>query len=368
MRLLVDARYVRAVPDGIGRYSASLLHALAELQGTPGYEDLRVAMVLHDDAGIDRLPDLPSVRAFSPTGPLEPLTGLALNRYRPDALFSPMQTVGGLGRRYGLVLTLHDLIYYEHPEPPSFLPAPVRAGWRLFHRAYWPQRLLLDRADAVATVSRSTAALMAAHRLTRRPVRLVPNAAPAAPVPEATALDRAGTREKILLYMGSAMPYKNVETLVRGMAGLPDYELQLLSRYDPRRRAELEALVPEGARVVFRDGVSEEEYQALLARCTALVTASAAEGYGLPVVEAMAAGTPVVLSDIPIFREIAASQCLTDFSAPGALARAVRGLEDPEEYRRRVLAGLAEVGRWSWEDSARALVAVVREAAADRRR
>ena len=87
-----------------------------------------------------------------------------------------MQTMGSWGRKYPLVLTLHDLIYYEHPAPPGFLPAPVRVLWRLYHKAYWPQRLLLNRADVVATISHTTAALMRKYRLTKRPVRIVGNA------------------------------------------------------------------------------------------------------------------------------------------------------------------------------------------------
>ena len=87
-----------------------------------------------------------------------------------------MQTMGSWGRKYALVLTLHDLIYYEHPAPPGFLPAPVRLLWRLYHKAFWPQRVLLDRADVVATISSTTAALIAKYRLTRRPVRIVGNA------------------------------------------------------------------------------------------------------------------------------------------------------------------------------------------------
>ena len=104
--------------------------------------------------------------------------------------------------------------------------------------------------------------------------------------------------------MGSFMPYKNVETMVRGMAELPDMTLHLLSRITPQRRAELEALAPAGANMVFHNGVTDDEYEALLARTTALVSLSRAEGYGLPLVEAMSHGTPVIASDIPIFREV----------------------------------------------------------------
>ncbi|BAS18233.1 glycosyl transferase, group 1 [Arthrobacter sp. Hiyo8] len=147
-----------------------------------------------------------------------------------------MQTMGTWGRKYGLVLTLHDLIYYEHPAPPGFLPAPVRLLWRLYHKAYWPQRLLLNRADIVATISHTTESLMAKFNLTRRPVRIVGNA----PQPGQKPRDPAAGAEKSLLYMGSFMPYKNVETMIQGMADLPGFTLHLLSRITPQRRAELE--------------------------------------------------------------------------------------------------------------------------------
>lgn len=365
MRLLVDARYVRPVHDGISRYTASLLHALKVLVESGEHPDLQVAMVVSDPRQLPQLPELPWVRGVSPTGPLEPLASWFLRRHRPDVLFSPMQTIGSLGRNFALVLTLHDLIYYDHPTPPGFLPAPVRLGWRLFHTTYLPQRLLLDRADAVVTVSETTRRLMAAHRLTRRPVAVVPNAAPQAPVSAEVAVARIPGRGKSLLCMGSAMPYKRIETLVQAAGLLPDYTLHLLSKYPPARKRELQALVPEGARVLFHDGVSDPEYRQLLERCTALVTASAAEGYGLPVAEALAAGTPVVLSDIPIFREIAPSQLHVDGRDPEAFAAAVRTLEDPETCRERVLAGLQDVARYSWEDSARRLLEV---AASVRRR
>ena len=99
-----------------------------------------------------------------------------VNKLKPDVVFTPMQTMGGAGRRYGLVKTLHDLIYYRNRTPPRDLNPAIRLLWRLYHLAWWPQRVLLNQADEVATDLGDL----------EEPDR-------AAPAHEATALDRGAT-------------------------------------------------------------------------------------------------------------------------------------------------------------------------------
>lgn len=365
MKLMIDARYTRiGVHDGISRYTASLLTALKALQdaGHPAVpSDLQLAMVISDERQLEMLPPLPHVKICSPTSPLEPTAALQLNRYRPDVVFSPMQTLGlgGWWRKFKLVLTLHDLIYYAHPDPPGFLPAQVRAGWRLFHTTYAPQRFLLNRADAVVTVSETTAGLIRQHDLTSKPLHVVPNAPQGGVKSKDEALGLLPQRTKNLIYMGSFMPYKNVETLIAAMGSLPDYTLHLLSRISPALQQELEA--GAGQNIVFHNGVDEETYTALLSTAAALLTASKDEGYGLPVVEAQSVGCPVVLSDIPIFREIAPSALFAVADSPGDFARAVRDLEDPQTVNRQVEGGLADAARYSWQSSALKLLRLVSE-------
>ncbi|MGD8194661.1 glycosyltransferase family 4 protein [Herbiconiux sp. P18] len=361
MRLAIDCRYTRiGRHDGISRYTAGVVTALKELSdaGDPALEGVRLAMIVSDERQLEMLPDLPWAKVSGPTSVLEPLVALQVNRLRPDAVISPMQTMGTAGRRYRLALTVHDLIYYSNPEPPHDLPGFVRVLWRLYHKAWWPQRLLLNRADAVVTVSETTRGLIESHALTRRPVVVARNAAdlPDASVAVAAAEHadaRAGA--KSLLYMGSFMPYKNVETLVRAVALLPGYTLHLLSRSTPADEERLRAVAPD-ARLEFHGGVSDEEYQALLQQATALVTASLDEGFGIPLVEAMGHGTPVVVSDIPVFREIGGDAALV---APAhdekAFAETVTRLEDPDEWRRRSMASRAQAETFSWAESARAL-------------
>ena len=358
MKIVIDARFTRTDHhDGISRYGSSLIAAVSKIAD--------VSMLVSDPRQLALLPDVPYTLISSPLSPAELFVARKVNQLGADVVVCPMQTMGTWGRKYGLVLTLHDLIYYEHPAPPGFLPAPVRILWRLYHKAFWPQRLLLNRADVVATISRTTEALMAKYRLTSRPVRIVSNA----PQPAQQPRDPAAAPEKTLLYMGSFMPYKNVETMLAGMAELPDYTLHLLSRVTPHRRAELEGQIPSGANVVFHNGVTDDEYTALLNRTTALVTLSRAEGYGLPLVEAMALGTPVIASDIPIFREVGADTATyVDPESAAEFAAAVRDLGDGQHWQDVSRRSVRRAEQFSWDESARQLVDVAAEVMALRRR
>ncbi|MFP5020131.1 glycosyltransferase family 4 protein [Pseudonocardia phyllosphaerae] len=321
MRVLVDCRYIRpGKPDGIGRYTTGLVRALHRLHP--------VELLVSDPAQRAGLPDVPWHRLPVPTSVAEPWVARRVNRLldsRPTVVFSPMQTMGTMGRRYACVLTVHDLIYYRHRQPPPWLAAPIRAIWRGYHLSWAPQRFLLSGADVVAVVSEATGALLRRHRLTRRPVRVVPDATDFhLPAGTGARTRPPGNR---LVYAGSFMPYKNVGTLARAAAQLPDHELHLVSPVPPSVRDELERLAAP-ARLVFHDGVDDDGYRALLDGATALVSASRDEGFGLPVLEAMARGCPVVVSDIAPFREVAGDAGL--YAAPddaAGFAAAVRSLD-----------------------------------------
>lgn len=354
MRLFIDCRYVRTqVHDGISRYTASLTAAAAQLTD--------VTMLIHDKAQLNLLPDLPRVQLTSPTSVAEPWVPRLLNSHAPEAVFSPMQTMGSIGRQYPLILTLHDMIYYQHRTPPRDLPAPIRWGWRAYHLSYAPQRYALNRADVVATVSETTRELMTQHQLTRRPIQLIANAPQQVEQPRDP--HQPPTRE--LVYMGSFMEYKNVETLVRTVNRLPGYRLHLCSPITPARRAQLAALAQRPGQLVFHNGISDADYNALLRQCTALVTLSRAEGYGLPLIEAMSHGTPVICSDLPIFSEVT-GLAPADHRSTGAqlippdddaaCAAAVGRLEGAAEFASHSRAARHRSEAYTWEESAARLL------------
>lgn len=348
-----DARYIRPEHhDGISRFSARIgseLHNIAV--ATPG---VSLTFLINDLGQLKHLPDGIDYRLISsPTSVKERSVAQQVNQFAFDTVFSPMQTMGSRGRTYRLVLTVHDLIYYRHPMPPRSFSWPIRLLWRLYHLSWWPQRWLLNSADAVVAVSQTTKSLIAQHHLTKKPVFVVHNAAETLPSVTPTA------RQKSLVYMGSFMPYKNVETLVEAVQLLPGYTLHLLSRVHPRDRARL-AEHDTHTRVVFHNGVSDKEYSEQLAQATCAVSASLDEGFGIPVIEAMSVGTPVVCSDIPIFQEVAGSAAqLVEPTDPQAIASAVLALEEPAVRAHYVSAGFEQAAIFTWQDSAQKLFDVL---------
>jgi glycosyltransferase involved in cell wall biosynthesis len=354
VKVLFDCRYTRiGRHDGISRYTAGLVTALGALHP--------VTMMVSDERQLSMLPDLPWVLGPSPTGITEPAAALIINRFHADVVFTPMQTLGPWGRKFRLVNTVHDLIYYTNRTPPRSLPWPVRLGWRLYHLTWAPQRILLRSADENVAVSETTRDLMLRHRLTPHPVTIVADAVDVPP----TVRDTPPTR-RTLVYMGSFMPYKNVALLARALHLLPDYHLHLLSRVDDGNRAELLAAAPTGS-VTFHNGVTDEEYHEVLTSATALVTASRAEGFGLPLVESMAVGTPVVVSDIPVFREIGGDAAVYfDPTSPESFAAGVRSLEESGRWQELSRRSVARAANYSWDASARALLEVLERVTARR--
>jgi glycosyltransferase involved in cell wall biosynthesis len=351
MKLFYDARYIRTdFHDGISRYSTELGNALAKITD--------VTFLISDPAQIQFLPKKAKyIQIHSPISATEPFTASVLNKYEPDVVYSPMQTIGTAGRKYKQILTSHDMIYFRHPKPPANIHGPLRLGWRLYHLTYIPERIALNGADVVATVSTTVQREFEQAKLTKRPIIVIPNA------PQKFHTYKVVQKDgpKNIIWMGSFMPYKNVETLIKGMKWLPGRTLHLLSKITPARRKELMKLIPKDADVRFHGGVTDDAYEALLANDAVLASASYEEGYGLPVAEALAMGVPAVVSDTPIFHEVGAGGVLYFNPAkPKEFAEQVKKLDDKKLRDQLIKKGREHIATFTWDDSARALLKTIK--------
>jgi glycosyltransferase involved in cell wall biosynthesis len=355
MKLFFDARFIRTDHhDGISRFSWELAQRVGQ-----HHDDVTFIICAPKQAKL--LPVGSKIVYLNrPESPRELLSGRALAKHNPDVVFSPMQTLRRPGNAK-LILTLHDTIYYRYPTPPTNHPIWVRLGWRVFHASPLPQRLALNAADRVVTISTKSQREIEQMRLTKRPVSVVYNAAE--DLSQHLASPIQTERVDNLVYMGSFVPYKNVETLVCAMEYLPGCTLHLLSRVTPAQRAKLSRLIaPSGGKVIFHDGVSDQKYAELLSKNACLVSASKDEGFGLPVVEAMNLGVPVVLSDTPAFREVAGDAALFfQTTNPKDLANKITGLDDPKLRQKLIARGQKQAAKFSWDDSVRKLATIAKE-------
>lgn len=257
------------------------------------------------------------------------------------------------------LVVVHDVLFATHPE---FFDARTR--WRNHLLVGWAAR----RAGTVATVSEySRAQIARVYGRSPQDVLLVRNGAtPAADDPGEPSSLPPGTR--YVLMVGRLEPRKNVRLALDALALVedPDLRLVVVGREDREDPATLARLAAEPRAVHLQD-VPDDELAALYRGARALLFPSLGEGWGIPVIEALAAGTPVVASDATAIPEAGGDACTyLDASAPdaaqrlaGHVAAAAAGtLQHDPEVARKHLDGL------TWDHSAVAFVTAVRTALA----
>jgi glycosyltransferase involved in cell wall biosynthesis len=165
-------------------------------------------------------------------------------------------------------------------------------------------------------------------------------------------LSSLGVERPFVLRYGGYTKRKNVPLLLDAWAQVPSGTLVLAGPAQPAR-AKILSEAPSLDRVVVLDYVSWELLARLLRTAAALVSTSSYEGVGLPPLEAMAAGTPVVAVSTPFVREVCGGAALLVEGTPDALANALdRVIVDRDLARDLRAAGLARAARFTWKSSA----------------
>jgi len=355
MRLSVDAHAIGLNLTGNEVYIRNLLRGIARLG--PAAE---VIAYVSAEGAQSQVPAAFRVRKVSavPHVRLGLDLPLKLRQDKPDVVH--VQYTAPIGCPVPVVVTVHDVSFIEHPE--------------FFRRAQALQlRITVGRtvrraARVLAPSEFSKRAILRAFGLPEERVVVVPNAVSDEfrPRPAAAAAEeirrRYGIPSPFLLTVGDLQPRKNHEGLIRAFAELIRCDPKLPHRLvivgqdgwygaQIRRMAARSGVVD---RIHFPGFVPDEDLRLFYAACEVFVFPSLYEGFGLPILEAMACGRAVACSNTTAMREVAdAAAVLFDPRDLGQMMRAIRDLiADPELRARRERLGLDWAGRFSWDRTA----------------
>ena len=360
----VNASIVGPAPSGLGQYALGLIRAL---------DPLREGLVVYTSCP----------EAFSglrvtlrPTSPLtRPELGVRghvarllwcqtalrtrLGLQRPGVLLNTLPE-GVLRCRVPQVTVVHDLIPLTFPRDYP--------RQQLYFRRLVPA--ILRESRVVVAVSEATRrAVIAAYGLGPERVRAIPNGydrmrfAPVGP-----AADDGGV--PYVLYVGNLLPHKNLPRLIEAVARVARQSavrLVIAGGGTPTRVAELRSLAERaGTRLELMPYVPQQELPALYRGARLLAMPSLVEGFGLPVLEALACGTAVVAGNTSAMPEVVGDAgLLVDPKDTDAIADAILRLLTQDPLREELIArGLARATEFSWERTARQVLTVLDEVAA----
>ncbi len=386
-RYILDARTATAHFPGIGRYVRNLVPALVA-QSTPD-ERWTILWNPRDPTAWD-----PSALA-GPQVAVVPVSASPFALAQQWAVPRQLRRLAGGGRAAGLARpsarppSLYHSTYYLMPYRPGLptvltvydlialrLPHTVSLRARLF--AWAATALALRAASHVIAISQATRADLLAHfprspeQVTVVPLAPDPRFRPQPPQEIARVRARYGLPEAYFLYLGINKPHKNLVRLIRAYRALvtahpsgtgpPLPPLVLAGPWDPRYPQPRQEAQDLGDAVRFLGPVAEEDLAGLYSGCTAFLFPSLYEGFGLPVLEAMACGAAVICGSRSSLPEVAGDAALSvDPTSVEAWTHALeRVWREPDLAAHLRDRGLARAAQFTWERTARETLAVYR--------
>ena len=379
LRIVIDARHVRDF--GVGTYIRSLAGSLSAIDSETRYtlvstpEDTAALGGLGANFSVVTYPRRDSQYADHLAFPL------FLRRFQPDLVHIPLNRVPVLMTR-PYVVTIHDManLYYDS----------LQSGVRMALRR-WNFRRGLLRADRVLAVSEATSReVQKSMGVSPRRIRVIYNAPdpaffaaapPGVDDPERRRImERYQVQYPYLLYAGNIRPHKNIPRLVEAFAVLrgelashPVYrELRLIiigdqiSQYPQVRHAVIKSRVESVVR--FLGFVPFDALRCFYASAAAFVFPSRHEGFGLPPLEAMATGAPVVCSNVSSLPEVVGDAAmLVNPENVFEIARGIREVLLDDTLRQEMIRkGRRQAAKFSWDRTAREVLEIYQETARKR--
>lgn len=352
MRILLDYRPALRGRTGVGEYVHELARALVAT-AAPGESLTLFSASRKDRLAANAVPGAEVIdKTISVAGlnfawhrlgwpSIEHLTGRSFDVVQSlHPLLIPSQ-------RAARLVTIHDLDFLDHPERTS---GEIRRDYASLAPAH------ARRADQIIAVSAFTA-----HEVARRfdvPANHISIASPGAP--DWPARDREPS-DGVILFLGTLSPRKNLPVLLDAYERLrharPDAPPLVLAGGQPTEATDVIARAtrpPLAGHVELPGYIDEAQRRALFARALVFVLPSHMEGFGVPVLEAMAAGVPVIVSNRGALPEVVREAgVVVDTAEPDALAAALgRLLGDARERQRLRDAGLERARHYSWASTA----------------
>ena len=363
---------------GIGTYVRELERALAKLRADE-LSGLKIGSLVGFDRGRPRVEALSEARRFEVDATdlhagargyiwrRRLLLGQALRRSGARLVHLPEPLGMPVGSGVPRVVTCHDLIPLRFPQWYLSRRFPLARLRRRFHdRArFGSARRVLADSEATARDLVSMLGIPESRIDVVYPGIDLERFRPQAETCEKERLQALfGLDRPYLLYVGAGDPRKGIDTLVRAharVAASHDLLLVLAGKLEPRYRQALDRTIHEYGRadlIRCLDFVPGDTLPALYRQCLVFALPSHAEGFGLPLAEAMACGAPSIASSAGSLPEVAGDGALLVRPGDdGALAEVVARLSDDSGLRRRLIeCGPAVASQFSWDRCARAVM------------
>ncbi|MDR2336678.1 MAG: glycosyltransferase family 4 protein [Candidatus Nomurabacteria bacterium] len=355
MKLFFDARFIRTdYHDSISLYSASLAQAILT-------HHQNITFLIHDEKQKTFLPNgAKTIKIHRPEHIKELFSGRILSKYHPDVVWTPLQTLKR-HKNYKLILTIHDLTYFKYNIPPKNHPLPVKIGWKLFHLSPKPQAFLLKKADAITVPSQNTKNELAKRMTINQRKIFVAAPAPRSLTKYQKPPKQQASAPKNIVVIGTDQKWKNLDVIVAGMQFLTGRTLHILTKMSAESKARHQKLNKNHIKIVYHGAFDEKKEAEVLANNAILVSASLAEGFGMPLAEAMDFSVPIVVSDTPIFHEVAGEAgTYFDPKSSQSFAKAIKSLDNKKKREEMVKKGLEQVKKFDWNDSAQKIIKTAR--------